>query len=119
MTKRLETPEGYLRAVLELGGERVQFFQIAGEAPAPHPHWAEHVAVEVSGLERLLQTLLAAGYPPSRPLQLSPGGRQMAFVRDPDGRSVELLGAALPSSSPKVKTQGKNLLALTHKLHLV
>ncbi|WP_261664143.1 VOC family protein [Deinococcus sp. Marseille-Q6407] len=90
--KRLQTAEGYSRAVLDLGGGgRVQFFQIAGELPAPHPHWAEHLALYVADLPALVQRLQAAGYPLSRPLQPSPGGRLMAFVQDPDGRSVELL----------------------------
>lgn len=89
--KQLQTSEGYLRAVIELGGGRVQFFQIAGEQPAPHAHWAEHLALEVKDLIGLVRRLSQAGYSLSRPLQPSPGGRLMAFVLDPDGRAVELL----------------------------
>ncbi|GHG04920.1 lactoylglutathione lyase [Deinococcus piscis] len=91
LLKRLRTPEGYDRAVLDLGGARVQFFQIAGEQPAPHPHWAEHLALEVPDLGLTVEQLRGAGYRLSREVQPSPGGRPMAFVLDPDGRSVELL----------------------------
>ncbi|MDO4264611.1 MAG: VOC family protein [Deinococcus sp.] len=89
--KHLHTAEGHGRAVLDLGGGRVQFFQIEGEAPAPHAHWAEHLALEVADLLALVGKLRGAGYALSREVQPSPGGRLMAFVRDPDGRSVELL----------------------------
>ncbi|WP_288482024.1 VOC family protein [uncultured Deinococcus sp.] len=91
--KDLVTSEGHRRAVLRLGEGRLQFFGVAGEAPAPHPHWAEHVAVHVRGLRALLPELRAAGVPVTRDLQPSPGGRDMAFVLDPDGRQVELLEA--------------------------
>lgn len=94
LLKRLRTPEGYDRAVLELGGARVQFFQVPGERPAPHPHWAEHLALELPDLLTVVEQLRGAGYPLSREVQPSPGGRPMAFVRDPDGRSVELLELA-------------------------
>lgn len=98
--KALTTPEGYRRAVLRLGDGALQFFQIPGEAPAPHPHWAEHLAVYVASrdLGTLLNELRAAGVPVTRDLQLSPGGRDMAFVLDPDGRQVELLGAVRSAS---------------------
>lgn len=91
--KRLTTPEGFGRAVLRLGPGRVQLFEVAGQEPQPHPHWAEHVAVYVSGLRGLLSTLREAGVQVTRDLQPSPGGRDMAFVLDPDGRQVELLEA--------------------------
>ncbi|PTA69086.1 VOC family protein [Deinococcus arcticus] len=89
--KQLLTPEGYGRAVLRLGEGRLQFFEVPGEGPAPHPHWAEHIALHVPGLRALLPTLRAAGVTVTRDLQASPGGRDMAFVLDPDGRQVELL----------------------------
>ncbi|OLV17046.1 VOC family protein [Deinococcus marmoris] len=94
--KNLTTPEGYLRGVVRLGGEeggRLQFFQIPGESPHPHAHWAEHIALHVTGLRALLPQLRAAGVTVSRDLTPSPGGRDMAFVLDPDGRQVELLEA--------------------------
>ncbi|CAM3990303.1 VOC family protein [Deinococcus marmoris] len=96
--KKLTTPEGYLRGVVRLGGDgggRLQFFQILGESPRPHPHWAEHIALHVTGLRALLPQLRAAGVTVSRDLAPSPGGRDMAFVLDPDGRQVELLEAGL------------------------
>ncbi|MFC4639644.1 VOC family protein [Deinococcus hohokamensis] len=89
--KRAVTPEGYDRAVLRLGEGRLQLFEVTGETPRPHPHWAEHVALYVSGLRALLPELRAAGVRVTRDLQPSPGGRDMAFVLDPDGRQVELL----------------------------
>lgn len=110
--KTLTTPEGHRRGVLRLAdgpdgqgerGGRLQFFQIAGEAPHPQPHWAEHVAVYVTDLRALLPALRAAGVTVSRDLAPSPGGRDMAFVLDPDGRQVELLEAgdrAAPGRSP-------------------
>lgn len=100
--KNLTTPEGHRRGVLRLGGGpggqgegggRLQFFQIAGESPRPHAHWAEHLAVDVTDLRALLPALRAAGVSVSRDLAPSPGGRDLAFVLDPDGRQVELLEA--------------------------
>ncbi len=105
--KNLTTAEGHRRAVLRLdggpdrqdgGGGRLQFFQIAGELPHPHAHWAEHIAVSVTGLRALLPTLRAAGVTVSRELAPSPSGRDMAFVLDPDGRQVELLEASATRS---------------------
>jgi lactoylglutathione lyase len=93
LEKDVLTAEGYRRGVVELGGGRLQFFQIPGEQPAPEAHWAEHVALHVHGLRSLLGTLQAAGVTVTRDLQPSPGGRDMAFVLDPDGRQVELLEA--------------------------
>ncbi|WP_291429900.1 VOC family protein [Deinococcus sp.] len=89
--KDLTTPEGYRRAVLRLGKGHLQFFQIPDLAPQPHAHWAEHIALHVTGLRALLTALRASGVPVTRDLQASPGGRDMAFVQDPDGRQVELL----------------------------
>lgn len=98
--KELTTAEGYRRAVLRLGQDglgagRLQFFEVPGETPAPHAHWAEHVAVSLRGLRELLPGLRASGVTITRDLQPSPGGRDMAFVQDPDGRQVELLEADL------------------------
>ncbi|GGB70152.1 VOC family protein [Deinococcus soli (ex Cha et al. 2016)] len=91
--KDLTTPEGHRRAVLRLGDGLLQFFQITGETPAPHPHWAEHIALHVTGLRALLPILKEGGVTVTRDLQPSPSGRDMAFVQDPDGRQVELLEA--------------------------
>lgn len=100
--KDLLTSEGYRRGVVRFGpvggtggtapeAGRLQFFEVPGEGPAPHPHWAEHVALHVRGLAGLLSALRAQGVRVTRDLQPSPGGRPMAFVLDPDGRQVELL----------------------------
>lgn len=91
--KELTTAEGYRRGVVGLGTGRLQFFEVPGESPAPHPHWAEHVALYIEDLRAVLPELRAAGVTVTRNLQLSPGGRDMAFVLDPDGRQVELLGS--------------------------
>ncbi|WP_188902206.1 VOC family protein [Deinococcus aerophilus] len=91
--KRLTTAEGHRRGVIRLGDGRLQFFQIAGEPPRPHAHWAEHIAVFVTGLREILPALREAGVTISRDLTPSPSGRDMAFVLDPDGRQVELLEA--------------------------
>lgn len=91
--KELTTAEGYRRGVVRLGEGCLQFFEVPGEAPAPHGHWAEHIALHVPDLRILLPGLRASGIPVTRDLQPSPGGRDMAFVLDPDGRQVELLEA--------------------------
>jgi lactoylglutathione lyase len=91
--KDVLTSEGYRRGVVRLGEGRLQFFHIPGEMPAPHPHWAEHIAVHVHDLRSRLAALQTAGVTVTRDLQSSPGGRDMAFVLDPDGRQVELLEA--------------------------
>lgn len=91
--KNLVTAEGHRRGTIRMGGGRLQFFQIAAEGPQPQTHWAEHIAVWVQDLPQLLPQLRAAGVSVTRDLQPSPGGRNMAFVLDPDGRQVELLEA--------------------------
>ncbi|WP_026279032.1 VOC family protein [Thioalkalivibrio sp. ARh3] len=48
-----------------------------------------HLALRVRGLDTLLQRLENAGHPADR----SQSGRPAAFVRDPDGNTVELIEA--------------------------
>ncbi|WP_042805918.1 VOC family protein [Thioalkalivibrio sp. ALE19] len=48
-----------------------------------------HLALVVDGLEALLGRLEAAGFPAQR----SRSGRPAAFVRDPDGNTVEFVAA--------------------------
>lgn len=91
--KDIVTHEGYRRGVVRLGEGKLQFFEVAGQLPQPHSHWAEHIALHVSGLRALLPRLRAAGVQVTRDVQPSPSGRDMAFVLDPDGRQVELLEA--------------------------
>lgn len=91
--KNLITHEGFRRGVVRLGAGRLQFMQISGEFPQAHAHWAEHIAVHLVGLRPLLPQLRESGVTITRELQPSPGGRDMAFVLDPDGRQVELLEA--------------------------
>ncbi|SMB94887.1 VOC family protein [Deinococcus hopiensis] len=91
--KDLTTAEGFRRGVVRLGEGRLQVFEVPGERPRPHQHWAEHIALHVRDLRTLLPELRAAGVTVTRDLQPSPSGRDMAFVTDPDGRQVELLEA--------------------------
>ena len=57
-----------------------------------------HVAYEVDDIYALCQSLMASGITINRP----PRCGRMAFVRSPDGISIELLqkGAALPPAEP-------------------
>ncbi|ADV68698.1 VOC family protein [Deinococcus maricopensis] len=92
--KDVLTTEGFRRVVLAFtGGGRLQFFQVGGETPTPHPAWQEHVALVVPDLRARVDTLRTQGVTFTRALTLSPGGRDLAFVLDPDGRQVELLQA--------------------------
>ena len=92
--KDLTTHDGFRRLVLAFPDTgRLQFFQADGELPAPHHAWQEHIAVVVPDLSAVVGALRAAGVTFTRDVTLSPGGRSMAFVLDPDGRQVELLQA--------------------------
>ncbi|MBB6099761.1 lactoylglutathione lyase [Deinobacterium chartae] len=84
--------EALRRLVLEVGGGRLQFFQDLSGALQPRAAqgWMEHIALEVSGLDAVISRLLEAGGALLR-REPSPSGRDMAFVRDPDGRQLELL----------------------------
>jgi lactoylglutathione lyase len=57
------------------------------------------LAIEVSDLEETFERLVATGVtflnPPSDRLPL---GRKYAFLRDPDGRTVALLGPRIPAT---------------------
>jgi len=59
-----------------------------------------HLAFEVADIHALCETLMAAGVTINRP----PRDGHMAFVRSPDGISIELLqaGASLPAREPWV-----------------
>lgn len=92
--KDLVTSEGFRRLVLGFpGGGLLQFFEVAGEAPQPHPGWQEHIALYLGDLGTSVGQLRASGAVFARELTLSPGGNPVAFVIDPDGRQVELLQA--------------------------
>ena len=60
-------------------------------APGSGHAWTEHIALYLPDLHASLERLKAQGAAFSRELTLSPGGNEMAFVLDPDGRQVELL----------------------------
>ena len=89
--KDIQVEAGLRRVVLGFEGGKLQFFQMPGEAPRPHPAWPEHIALHLSDLEASILALQASGVTFSRELTLSPSGNPMAFVLDPDGRQVELL----------------------------
>lgn len=67
---------------------------------------AAHVCFTVADLNETLQKLEAAGVTPIGPPTTPVDGTCLAFVRDPDGRSVEILqvgpGATLESMGVKV-----------------
>ncbi|WP_293910118.1 VOC family protein [Deinococcus sp.] len=94
LQKDMRAEDGLRRVVLGYaGGGKLQFFQMTGEAPRPHPAWPEHIALHLSDLNASIEQLRQSGVTFSRELTLSPSGNPMAFVLDPDGRQVELLQA--------------------------
>ena len=87
--KDMTAPDGLRRMVIGFeNGGKLQFF--VGE-PGAGTSWMEHVAIELSDLHATSAALRAAGVPFARDLHLSPSGRPIAFVLDPDGRQVELV----------------------------
>lgn len=68
------------------------FIHVADDQPSP-PGWPEgvdHIAFEVDDLDEECARLAAAGYEITGPSRF-PWGRS-AYLRDPDGRMVELHG---------------------------
>ena len=68
------------------------------QEPYPTGRFFGHLAFEVEDLYATCQRLMDAGVTLHRP----PRDGRMAFVKSPDGHSIELLqrGAALPSAEP-------------------
>lgn len=91
LAKDVTTPDGLRRLVVGFpGGGRLQFF--VGEPPAPPASWMEHIALRADDFDAAVADLRAAGVTFSREPHLSPSGHPVAFVLDPDGRPVEVLG---------------------------
>ena len=107
--RRHEVPAGRFTLVFLVAPEDRARFD-AGGAPAIELTWNwdesgyaggrnfGHLAFEVDDIYALCQSLMASGITINRP----PRCGRMAFVRSPDGISIELLqkGAALPPAEP-------------------
>jgi lactoylglutathione lyase len=102
---RFELPNGALGAMLATsGGARVELFQVSGVVD--RDRWLDpptamktrgfgHVAFEVDDLEGAFDAIVAAGGKAVWPPRDSPEpGRRMAFVHDPEGNLLELIGPA-------------------------
>lgn len=90
--KDISRPEENLRRlVLKMGESRIQFFQSQEQQASPSKSWMEHIALELGDFDGVIHTLKTTATPFSREPTLSPSGRRMAFVLDPEGRQVELL----------------------------
>ena len=95
LEKDLPRPEeGLRRLVLKLGEGRIQFIQAQGLTASRSRAWMEHIALELDDFESTIERLRADGVEFAREPTLSPSGRRMAFVLDPEGRQIELLGAS-------------------------
>lgn len=104
--RRRESPEGRFTLVFlaadadaDGGGAEVELTYNWDETePYPMGRFFGHLAYEVDDLYATCARLQAAGVTVNRP----PRDGRMAFVRSPDGHSVELLqrGGALPAAEP-------------------
>ena len=100
-----DLPGGVRGAMLQTpGGARVELFEVGGSTEGLA--WADppaalrrrgfgHVALEVSDLDAAFAAAVdAGGAPVWDPRQSPEPGRRMAFVHDPEGNLVELIGPA-------------------------
>ena len=98
-----DLPDGVRGAMLRApAGARIELFEVPGSTPGLN--WADpptamrtrgfgHVAFEVDDIDGAYATLIEAGATEVWPPQRSPEpGRRMAFVHDPDGNLLELIG---------------------------
>jgi len=93
LEKNISKPEENLRRlVLKLGEGRIQFIQTQGMTAVRSRGWMEHIALELDDFEATVGRLRIQGVEFAREPTLSPSGRRMAFVLDPEGRQIELLG---------------------------
>ena len=93
LEKDVPRPEESLRRlVFKLGEGRIQFIQTQGMEAVRSRGWMEHIALELGDFEETVQRLRNQGVKFTREPTLSPSGRRMAFVLDPEGRQIELLG---------------------------
>ena len=60
--------------------------------PYEHGEGYGHIALSVADMDAELAELATKGITPSRgPYEVRPGGRMIAFLRDPDGYEIELV----------------------------
>ena len=57
----------------------------------PQGDQQDHIAFGVASLYQILETLRAGGVEIAREPFLSPGSRQVAFIKDPNGKWIELI----------------------------
>ena len=104
--KRLRT--GYLGYGSEDDGPALELIQTgAADARAKAPPWAGHVALYVSDLYKLAETLKAEGVKfLTEPRPNRPGSKDlMAFIQDPDGYTIELTERHSLTGPPLKKKQ--------------
>ena len=98
-----ELPGGVRGAMLQTaGGARIELFEVPGAAEGMS--WADpptamkergfgHVAFETADLDAAHAQAIDAGAAPVwKPRQSPEPGRRMAFIHDPDGNLIELIG---------------------------
>ncbi|MGD8311452.1 MAG: VOC family protein [Gammaproteobacteria bacterium] len=81
---------GFHGAWLKVGDGQIHLLELAGEPRSrDHVHGGRdwHVALNVTGLEAVIQAFEAAGVS----YTLSRSGRRALFCRDPDGNAIELV----------------------------
>jgi lactoylglutathione lyase len=100
---RSEHPQGRFTLVfLGTGGDREPFLELTFNWDQAEPYATGrnfgHIALEVEDIHAYCQSLVDKGIAILRP----PRDGKMAFVKSPDGVSVEILqcGAALPPAQP-------------------
>jgi lactoylglutathione lyase len=84
---------GYLGYGSEDDGPALELIQTGGAGEhAQIPAWSGHVAIYVSNLRKLWETLKAEGVTLTRePQPVQPGSKDLvAWIQDPDGYAIEL-----------------------------
>lgn len=84
LVERTDRPDfGFAGAWLDAGGQQIHLI----EAPTP-PSLGQHLALEVTDVDRAVADVRAAGVEVSDPRPVGTG--RQAFLADPDGNGVEL-----------------------------
>lgn len=91
-------------AVLEAPGHRIELLQYNAPAdrtrvsPRACDVGSQHVAFQIDDMDAALEAVAAAGWHPAGVPQVAPdgarAGSQVAYVRDPDGTTIELIQPA-------------------------
>jgi lactoylglutathione lyase len=92
---------------LPTGGDVLELTVNEGrEEPYALGEGFNHVALTVDDLDGVLERLAAEGIEPEKP-PYHPGGRadlpRIAFVADPDGYRIELIGGAFPTPQDQAR----------------